>query len=385
MKTNGFLILLGLVQIVLGWRVIKRLLCTAQGECLQTITQTDQLDLECLSVLVPVLNEAHRLAPCLEGLLLSGSEVSEILVVDGGSDDGTQDLILQYRQRDPRIRLLDASPIPPGWNGKAWGLQIGLHHAMPACSWLLTLDADVRPSPFLARSLLAHVLRRQLVACSLATQQEIDGIGQGLLHPALLTTLVYRFGIPGHATRSISALQANGQCFLVRREVLESCGGFVGVRDSLCEDVTLARILAIAGHLVGFYEAQGLARVRMYEDWHQTWQNWPRSLPMHDHFSGWQTPLGWLEIALVQALPLPLFLVLFLKRRRSDWLMRLNGCYIALRISILCGTARAYCQRPWSYWLSPLCDLPVAIKLGISAMQKRQRWRGRMLLRGEIT
>jgi dolichol-phosphate mannosyltransferase len=384
MKTNGFLIQLGLVQIVLGLRVIKRLLCTVQGERLQTITQTDQLDTECLSVLVPVLNESRRLAPCLEGLLLSGPEVCEILVVDGGSCDGTQDLVLRYHQRDPRIRLLDASPIPPEWNGKAWGLHIGLHHVMPTCPWLLTLDADVRPSPFLARSLLAHVRRRRLVACSLATQQEIDGIGQGLLHPALLTTLVYRFGIPGHATRTISAIQANGQCFLVRREILEACGGFVGVRDSLCEDVTLARILAVAGHPVGFYEAQGLARVRMYEDWRETWQNWPRSLPMHDRFSGWQTPLGWLEIALVQATPLPLFLVLFLKRRRSDWLMLLNGCYIALRIGILCGTARAYCQRPWSYWLSPLCDLPVAIKLGISAMQKCHRWRGRMLLRGEI-
>lgn len=382
MKTNVVLIIVGLAQFILGLRVIKRLLSTAHGMRLQTISQAGQAETECLSVLVPVLNESRRLAPCLAGLLVSGPEVSEILVIDGGSCDGTQELVRRYQQQDPRIRLLDASPIPPGWNGKAWGLQYGLHHVSPTCAWLLTLDADVRPSPLLAASLLAHARRTQLVACSLATQQEIDGIGQGLLHPAFLTTLVYRFGIPGHATRTISAVQANGQCFLLRREVLQSCGGFAEVRDSLCEDVTLARVLATAGHMVGFYEAQGLVRVRMYEHWRETWQNWSRSLPMHDRFSGWRMLLGWLEIALVQAAPLPLFLVLFLLYRRPRWLLLLNGCSLVLRIGILCGTARAYCQRPWSYWLSPLCDLPVVLKLGASAMQRNHRWRDRVIVRG---
>lgn len=381
MKNNLLLIGLGLTQLVLGLRVVTRLLSTAGGMRLQAVPQGDVAE-ERLSVLIPVLNEYCRLPSCLEGLLGSGAEVSEILVVDGGSSDGTQALVLRYRERDPRIRLLDASPIPPEWNGKAWGLHIGLQQVAPASCWVLTLDADVRPAPALARSLLAHMELARLVACSVATRQEIDGIGQGLLHPALLTTLVYRFGMPGHATRTISAVQANGQCFLLRRDILQACGGFAVGRASLCEDVTLARTLAAAGHRVGFYEAEGLVSVRMYEDWHDTWQNWPRSLPMHDHFSGWQTLLDWLTIALVQAAPLPLFLVLLRISPRYRWLMLLNGCYTAMRIGVLCGTARAYARRPWSYWLSPLCDLPVALKLGASVLQRRHHWRGRTLIRG---
>jgi dolichol-phosphate mannosyltransferase len=385
MKTNAFILGLSLAQAALGLRVALRLLNTAQGVRLQAVTEHKQTEASSLSVIVPVLNEYCRLAPCLEGLLVSGEEVSEILVVDGGSCDGTQALVQHYQQCDPRVRLIDAQPVPSGWNGKAWGLQIGLQHAALTSSWILTLDADVRPSAELARSLLAFVQRTPLAALSLATQQDIEGTGQGLLHPALLTTLVYRFGIPGHATRRINAIQANGQCFLVRREILETCGGFAVGRDSLCEDITVARTLAAAGHEVGFYEAEGLVNVRMYDTWRETWQNWPRSLPMHDRFSGWHTLLGWLEIALVQALPLPLFLVLSLLHSRSrlvGQLLLLNGLCVAMRFGVLCGTARAYRRLPWSYWLSPICDLPVALKLGISVLQRRHSWRGRVIVRG---
>ena len=93
---------------------------------------------------------------------------------------------------------------------------------------------------------------------------------------------------------------------------------------------------------------------------------------------------GWLEVALVQALPLPLMLFLLTARIRHGWLMMLNSMLLAMRIGVLFGTARAYQRRPWSYWLSPLCDLPVAVKLARSALQRRHVWRGRVLVRGGV-
>ena len=99
-------------------------------------------------MIVPVLNEHDRLVPCLEGLIAQGKEVAEIVVVDGGSDDGTQELARAYSQRDLRVRLVDASPIPENWNGKAWGLQVGLDSASPnlAGSLPLMLMSDPDPS-----------------------------------------------------------------------------------------------------------------------------------------------------------------------------------------------------------------------------------------------
>ena len=175
-------------------------------------------------------------------MIAQDCEVSQILVVDGGSTDGTQALVRSYIERDDRIRLIDASPVPADWNGKAWGLQRGLESIGCSVKWILTIDADVRPRPRLARSLIWHARRFKLQALSVATRQEIETAGEGLVHPSLLTTLVYRFGIPGGATRTMRDVQANGQCFLIRHDLLSSIGEFTSVRDSICEDVTLARL-----------------------------------------------------------------------------------------------------------------------------------------------
>ena len=381
MKSNLPVLLLTTLQAALVLRVIRRLLIGIRNERLEPVNGGLARQ-ACLSVLVPVLNEVDRLAPCLQGLLQQGPEVAEILVIDGGSDDGTRQVVLTYSQQDSRVRLINAAPVPATWNGKAWGLQVGLAQLAPLSQWVLMIDADVRPTAQLSASLLAHARKRNLAALSIATLQEIDGFGQGLLHPAFLSTLVYRFGRPGRIIHNVSEVQANGQCFLVERRAFEACGGLSIASDSLCEDITLARALVSAGYAFGFYEAGELVSVRMYENWRETWHNWSRSLPMRDQFSGWQTLSGWLEIVFVQALPLPILLFLALSHARPRGLVLLNTLLASLRLGILVGTARAYRERPWSYWLSPLCDLPVAYKLVASALRRRHTWRGRPLLRG---
>ncbi len=378
-----FLVPIIFAQVFLGMRVILRLLRSAGGERI-SVEEALAANEELISVIVPVLNEHNRLSACLEGLIAQGSEVAEIVVVDGGSDDGTQQLVCTYAVRDPRVRLVNASPIPANWNGKAWGLQVGLRSANPGSQWILTVDADVHPGPLLARALIGRAKQAELSALSIATLQEIAGTGEGLVHPALLTTLVYRFGIPGKVYRRVSEVQANGQCFLFSRDTLEACGGFLHAQNSVCEDITVARSLVARGYPVGFFEANDLVSVKMYADWQDAWRNWTRSLPMHDQFSGIGTLLGWLEVTLVQALPLPLLLLLVIVQARRSWPLTLNGILSVMRIGVLFGTARAYRQRPWSYWLSPLCDVPVAIQLGRSALQRRHVWRGRILVRGGL-
>jgi dolichol-phosphate mannosyltransferase len=416
LRTKRLLVPITVIQALLGVRVILRIIRSAGGERIASVESKASATAkiaqpsfvimqpligmhfnnrsengngiahlqkaEQISVIVPVLNERSRLEPCLAGLIAQGAEVAEIIVVDGGSEDDTQELVSSYVQHDRRIRLVDASPIPTGWNGKAWGLQVGLYSAGPATDWVLTVDADVRPRASLTLALLEQAKRVGLVALSVATLQVIEGIGEGIVHPSLLTTLVYRFGMPGKVLHRVSEVQANGQCFLFRREALERCGGFQGARNSICEDITIARTLVASGYPIGFYEAGDLVSVKMYADWRDTWKNWTRSLPMHDQFSGMSTFIGLLEVAFIQALPLPLLLLLVTLRVRSIWFILLNCVLGAMRIGVLFGTMRAYQRRPWSYWLSPLCDLPVAVQLARSALQRRHIWRGRVLVRG---
>jgi dolichol-phosphate mannosyltransferase len=338
------------------------------------------LGVEQVNVIVPVLNEAARIEACLDGLLGQSESVAEILVVDGGSSDGTQAIVERYGSLDRRVRLIDANPVPSDWTGKAWGLYVGLTNSDPRSRWVLCVDADVRCSPLLVSSLLAHVERTGVATFSVATRQHFSGRADALLHPSLLTTLVYRFGTPGRATRKLHQVQANGQCFISPRDILVKTGALHAAQLSLCEDITIARRLAECGEAVGFYESDGLVWVRMYEGCSETWRNWPRSLPTRDQYFGWRQAVGLLEVLLVQALPLPLLLIAY-AMGAPVWIVAVNLALSLTRVGVLRGVARTYEQKPWTYWFSPLLDLPVALRLITSALRRRQVWRGRLYVR----
>ncbi|MBA2277584.1 MAG: glycosyltransferase, partial [Chloroflexia bacterium] len=371
MRSEGspLLALLAFTQAIAAVRVVIRLARTANG---RRIEASDEVSRDSLAVIVPVLNEVDRLGPCLEGLGAQPGTVREIIVVDGGSTDGTQALVEAFAVRDQRIRLVDAAPVPAGWNGKAWGLVVGRRHLDPAVRWVLTIDADVRPAPGLAAALLAHARREGVGALSVATAQALSGPAEALLHPAMLTTLVYRYGIPGHRVVASDAVQANGQCFLLQTDVLDRAGGFASGRNSVCEDVTLARSVADAGELVGFYEAPGLIAAAMYAGWQDAWRNWPRSLPMRDRFAGRGWWVRMVEVTLAQGLPLPMLAVAGTRRGRAWRLLRLVNLVLLLtRLGTLAGTRRAYLTAPPTYWLSPLTDPLVVAALWRGALRRR--------------
>jgi dolichol-phosphate mannosyltransferase len=336
-----------------------------------------------VSAIVPVLDEAARIEPCLRGLLASGPEAGEILIVDGGSRDDTVAVVRRLTAGDARVRIIDASPVPPGWNGKAWGLDVGLRAAKPDTRWIATVDADVRPAAGLFAAMVVHAQRRNVAALSVATRQLLAGPLQAIVHPAMLATLIYRFGLPGSEATRVRDVQANGQCFLAERTLLLDHGAFGNVRASRCEDVTLARSLVAAGIPVGFYEAGDLASVQMHADWRDTWRNWPRSLTLRDRFTRFGGWLGLAEVIGAQALPLPLAAGLALAHATWPATFGVAATFAFMRIGVLAGAKRAYVDPPWTYWLSPLADLPVAAALIAANLRRRHTWRGRDLVLAE--
>jgi dolichol-phosphate mannosyltransferase len=335
-----------------------------------------------VSAIVPVLDEAERLGPCLEGLVAQPPLLREILVVDGGSRDGTADLVRAFAARDARIRLIDASPVPAHWNGKVWNLASGLAASDPESAWIVTLDADVRPGPHLIASLSAHAEGAYLDAFSAAPRLDLSGPLEETLHPALLATLVYRFGLPGNVARRAAEVQANGQCFMAKRGVLVRAGAFAAARTSRCDDVTVARHLAAAGFQVGFFEGGALSSVRMYASAAECWRNWPRSLPLRDASTPpAQVWLGLAEVALVQAMPLVATLASLARGEDTNTLFfRVNAGLALARLGVLAGTRRAYAHAGAAYWFSPLADAAVAARLVASALSRVQTWRGRTLV-----
>ena len=346
-------------------------------------------ELGSVSVVVPTLNEAQRITPCLDGLTRQGYELREVLVVDSRSTDGTPDVVATYQRQDPRIRLLTDDPLPPGWVGRPWALDYGFRQTSPASTWVLGIDADTQPQPGLIAALVQTMEREGYDLVSLAPQFILKTPGELWLQPALLMTLIYRFGPAGNRGAQPQRVMANGQCFMVRRSLLESLDGYTSARASFCDDVTLARNAAAQGAKVGFWDGSRLLKVRMYEGIAETWKEWGRSLDLKDAATPEQTWWDVAFLALVQGLPWLLTPLLWAVKALNPeaWslalqlLLVMNAVLLLMRVGMQAAVLSAYdlsqAQAKWAFWLSPLADLAAVYRIAKSAGQRPTQWRGR--------
>lgn len=340
-----------------------------------------------VSVVVPTLNEVDRLSPCLTGLSNQSYEVREVLVVDSDSQDGTPDLVKAAQQRDPRFRVMNDDPLPADWVGRPWALHNGFLSSAEASEWILGIDADTQPQPGLVSSLIATAMAEGYDLISLSPQFILKYPGELWLQPALLMTLVYRFGPAGETDSTAERVMANGQCFFCRRSTLAAVGGYSSARRSFCDDVTLARNIATQGAKVGFLDGAKVLKVRMYDGMAETWREWGRSLDLKDAASVAQIWGDWLLLLAVQGLPLPLTLLLLpsiLSASASpttQLVFGLNLLLVAIRIGLNFAIAPSYdrsqSQAAWMFWLSPIADPLAVLRILLSSAQKPKSWRGR--------
>ncbi|MEM9804145.1 MAG: 2'-O-glycosyltransferase CruG [Cyanobacteria bacterium P01_D01_bin.56] len=338
-----------------------------------------------VSVVVPTLNEAKRITPCLQGLRRQTDEVREILVVDSHSTDGTRDLVKAAQEEDSRFCLLTDDPLPPNWVGRPWALHYGYTHSSPHSKWVLGIDADTQPQPGLVAALISAAEEEGYDLVSLSPRFILKTSGEIWLQPALLMTLVYRFGPTGANNNCSERVMANGQCFLCRRELLDQLGGYTIARTSFCDDVTLARYAAQVEAKVGFWDGALLLKVRMYEGMEETWKEWGRSLDLKDASSQNQVWSDLWFLTSVQALPWLSLPILLLGATNPSLSLRLaiglNGGLIAIRFALQFAILASYdlsqAQGKWLFWLSPLADPLAVLRIMLSSLRTPNSWRGR--------
>ena len=188
-----------------------------------------------ITVVIPARDEAQRIGPVLAAMV-GAPGVAEVIVVDDQSTDSTAQIA-----RSAGANVITGAQLPEAWAGKAWALQQGIEAA--SGDWVVTLDADTKPDPRLPQALVSRALAEHLDLLTGGGRFDCPTAGSRWLHPAMLTTLVYRFGPPGAATAPDRAM-ANGQCMAVPRESFLERGGMEAVRGEVVEDIALARRMA---------------------------------------------------------------------------------------------------------------------------------------------
>ncbi|MGH3788927.1 MAG: TIGR04283 family arsenosugar biosynthesis glycosyltransferase [Pseudonocardiaceae bacterium] len=173
-----------------------------------------------VSIVVPALNEATRIEPCLRRLRCDFPDC-ELVVVDGGSTDGTSDLASQYA-----LTVGSAA-------GRATQMNTGAALTTGDILWFIHADCQVAAD---ALDLLRQaVLDPSVVGGGL--QLRFDQRSLGLDYLAASSNL---------RARRLHWIFGD-QAMFVRRDVFDSVGGFPAL--PLMEDLEMSRILRRRGRL----------------------------------------------------------------------------------------------------------------------------------------
>lgn len=316
-----------------------------------------------VSLLVPMRNEAATLERFLPALL-SQSGVTELIVLDDRSGDGSAELASSILDGAAHARVVSGAAPPPGWVGKTWACE---QLAAEASGELLVYcDADVVLAPGAIEAALREMAEQRADVFSVFPRQLTGSLGEALLTPLIEDVLLCFLPFGLLSVDVPAAATANGALLAFRRQALAELAGFSSVRSEIVEDVALARRTRRAGLRLGLALGGELVQTRMYTGYGQVVTGLGRGLLAVTGGSRLRlaAAAGW-HLA---AYTLPLVAV----SRRRRWLLPLG---LGLAERLLVGL-KCHPRAAWQAALTPLS--PIAfIPVAVQAMRGQQRWKGR--------
>ncbi len=206
------------------------------------------------SIIVPARDEAAALPRLLASLSASITPPREIIVVDDGSTDGTDEVAHAWE-----ATVIHAPPPPDGWCGKPWACHLGAEAATG--DLLVFLDADIWLAPDgLARLLATHAAEPGGLLSVQPFHEVHHRYEQLSAVPNLVSMLASgAFGPTGDRTTV-----AFGPCLVTSVGSYRLVGGHAGVAREVVEDVELARAFHAVGLPVRVRAGRDAVGFRMY-------------------------------------------------------------------------------------------------------------------------
>lgn len=184
-----------------------------------------------VSLIATVLNEGEAIGRLLESLIEQSRQADEIVIVDGGSRDGTIEAIRSYVDRLP-VRVI----VEPGANISR-GRNIAIMAA--SCDVIAATDAGVRLTPNWLRELIAPF----------EADPTVTGVA-GFFLPDAHTTFEAAMGatvLPQRDEIDPATFLPSSRSVAFKKSTWESAGGYPEWLD-YCEDLIFdLRVKALAG------------------------------------------------------------------------------------------------------------------------------------------
>lgn len=217
-------------------------------------------DLPTLSVAIPARNETEELERCLQSLVANDYPKLEILVLDDCSSNAkTPEIIRQYAHDG--VRFIAGSEPDATWLAKNWGYE----HLSEVANgeMLLFCGVDTRFAPGSLRTLVATLLETRKNMLSVLPHNARSELMSQLVQPVRYG---WELGLPRRLFQRPPVLST---CWLIRKSLLKSAGGFRAVSRSIVPESYFARVSSVhEGY--GFIRTNAVTSIKNFADQRDT-------------------------------------------------------------------------------------------------------------------
>ncbi|MEP6549099.1 MAG: glycosyltransferase [Gammaproteobacteria bacterium] len=321
-----------------------------------------------VDIVVPARDEAHTIGAAIDSLL--GQDYGgnfRVILVDDNSTDDTAALARSAASVGTmsRLHVISLQTKPAGWSGKLWALSqgVGAGHA-PV---LLLTDADIVHDPRHLSSLVAKLLQSNADMVSEMVRLNCRSDAERVLVPAFVYffQMLYPFKRVNDSQSRVAA--AAGGTVLIRRQALLRIGGIDAIKNSLIDDVALAKAVKFSGSI--FLGHSGLAAsIRPYPGFGDIWHMISRTAFTQLRYSAGLLALTLLGLAVVWLAP-PTALLF-----GPAWARACGLAAFGIAVMSYQPTLRRFGQSPlWALTLPLIALFYMAATLGSAV----NYWRGR--------
>ncbi len=332
-----------------------------------------------VSVLIPARDEAQNIGACVRSLLAQEYPAYEVIVLDDGSTDSTSEIVRVLIADDERLRLLDGTPLPSGWLGKAHACQQLADAARGEV--LLFTDADTVHHPVMMRGVVGTMAAGAEVVTAFP-EQEIGTWSERLTVPFMLF-IVWALLPIGRVRSDPSPLftAANGQLLAFTREAYGRVGGHAAVRASVLEDMRLGQLAKRRGLRLHLTDGTGAVRTRMYRSFAEVWRGFSKNaFALVGDSVAVAVPLVAL-LVLLYIVP-PVVLVVGVATGRGGWAWQwLPGVLVGAMLAQWLIVAQRARLPWWQGLVHPLSVAAYAVILANAVRWQRRgygEWKGRV-------
>ena len=204
-----------------------------------------------IAVVIPARNEAESIGRAVRSLLdQNGARALHIFVIDDNSGDGTPDAARAAvsSSDEGKLTIISGRPLPSGWTGKLWAMQLGIEAAMELRpQFLLLTDADIEHAPDNVAALVSIAERQGFDLVSFMVKLHCQSFAEKLLVPAFVFFFFMLYPPAWIRSPKRRTAGAAGGCMLIRPEALQRAGGIVAIRSEIIDDCALARRVKQSG------------------------------------------------------------------------------------------------------------------------------------------